>query len=515
MRLPSATFALRTSTVFDTPLCVTSYRRLSQFCYRSSHQSQNGAIAVGFTDLNTLFLRKRDDSFKNLMDGTVDLFVPDGASLKLLLARKGVPVEESLSGNRFMMLCCLRSPEKVRHYILGGTPAELDHLIRALKRRNPALSIAGSHHGDFGAGDEADIVTSIARCTPDIVWICLPTPHQETFLNRWKNRLPSCVSVLVGASFDFHRAVGPAERKAYRATTPYVRRALVLSRRALRRYLNLRAFLWVVGRQLPELRPEFAASPIAHWVREPQAFWHARNQIGFAFACWRHRMRHWTRRAAKRALDVVGASALIVLFSPILLATALVIWLGDERPILFAQRRVGRHGRVFKLWKFRTMRRDAELIEAKAQEHKIDDSEECFVAPHDDSVLKLRRVLLLHSRSVKYPRDPRIIRFGRLIRKGSIDELPQLYHIVRGDMSLVGPRPFVTYEVAEYSPRHLIRHKAKPGLTGPWQISDRNKLTFDESIGLDLLYIKKQSLWLDLKLLLQTIPAAFKNRGGE
>ena len=161
------------------------------------------------------------------------------------------------------------------------------------------------------------------------------------------------------------------------------------------------------------------------------------------------------------------------------------------------------------------MRRDAELIESKAQEHKIDDSGQCFLNPDDERILKLRRILLLNSRTIKYPHDPRIIPFGRIIRKGSLDEIPQILNILIGDMSLVGPRPFVTYEVAEYSPRHLLRHMVKPGLTGPWQISDRNRFTFDESISLDLRYIRNQSLWLDLKIVLQTIPCAFKNRGGE
>ena len=512
---PSATntFVTRTARIFDTPLSITSYRRLCHSCHNPKLRNPGGSIAVAFTDLNMLFLRQKDEAFRECTNNAIDLFIPDGASLRLLLARKGVPLGESLTGDRFMRFSCLRSPEKVRHYVVGGTSTELSELVERLRRHNPRLTIVGSR-SDFTLEQEGEVVADIIRSEPDILWICLPTPRQEGFLSRWKPKLPCRFSILVGAGFDFRRGINRAERDAWRRSAPWLRRTITVTRRNLRRCMRLPALLWMLRQHPSVLRHDGPALDLNPWV-ETSPFWQARRQWRAARARWTHEARHLSRAAVKRAFDIVAGAILAILFSPLIALTALAIFLVDGRPLFFAQRRVGRNGRIFKMWKFRTMRRDAELLESKAQEHKIDATEECFVDPDDDRILKLRRILLLHSRTTKYPHDPRIIRFGRLIRKCSLDELPQLLNILAGDMSLVGPRPFVTYEVAEYSPRHLLRHAVKPGLTGPWQISDRNQQTFDESIALDLLYVRQQSFWLDFKIVLKTVPSAFKNRGGD
>ncbi len=228
----------------------------------------------------------------------------------------------------------------------------------------------------------------------------------------------------------------------------------------------------------------------------------------------RHHLRHGLRRTAKRTLDITCGVLIMLLLSPLLIIAALTIIFVDGRPVTFAGKRVGKWCRLFPMMKFRTMRRDAEAIEKKIQEHKISQTAQHFVDPEHESVMKLRHALLKFSSAEKYPNDPRILPFGKFMRKFSIDELPQLFHIVTGDMSLVGPRPFAMWEVAEFTPRDLLRHKIQPGLTGLWQISNRNKITHDEAIGLDLKYAAQQSFWLDLKILLMTVPIALKNRGG-
>ena len=513
MRNPLNTFVAKTASILDTPLRITSYRRLCLFCNNPGTRTDAGPTSIAFTDLNMLFLRKKDDVFKRITDEAIDLFVPDGASLRLLLRRKGVPIGESLSGDRFMHFCCLRSPDKLRHCLLGGTESESAGLIERLKRHNPRLNLVG-HWREVSAKDEGSVVEEIIRSAPDILWICLPTPQQEEFLSRWKSKLPCRLSLLVGAGFDFRRGIGPAERKAWQRSTPWVRRNVILTRRLLRRFLHLPSLVWFLRAHLPRPRREILTVDSGPWL-DSAPLWRTRMRWRASAACSAHRLRHAFRAFSKRAFDLVGASILAIALLPALLLTSLIILMVDGGPIFFAQRRVGKNGKVFKMWKFRTMRRDAELIASKAQDHKIDGTGECFVNPHDDRILKLRRILLQHSRSTKYPRDPRIIPFGRFIRKVSLDEVPQILNILIGNMSLVGPRPFVTYEVAEYSPRHLLRHEVKPGLTGTWQISDRNNLTFDESISMDLSYIKNQNFWLDLKIVLLTIPSAFKNRGGE
>lgn len=228
----------------------------------------------------------------------------------------------------------------------------------------------------------------------------------------------------------------------------------------------------------------------------------------------KHTLRHGWRAGLKRAFDIAAGLVFVLLASPVMTAAALAIWLKDGRPIFFAGARVGRDGRTFKMLKFRTMRRDAEAIARKIEAHKIRETEADFNLPDDEAVLKLRHALQKLSPSDRYHKDPRILPFGHFMRRFSIDELPQFFHIISGDMSLVGPRPLAAWEVADFTPRDMMRHKIKPGLTGPWQISDRKSLTHDQAIALDLEYIATQSFWRDLKIILLTVPVALKNRGG-
>lgn len=228
----------------------------------------------------------------------------------------------------------------------------------------------------------------------------------------------------------------------------------------------------------------------------------------------RHHLRHRVRTGLKRLLDLTCGIMLLLLFSPVMICAALIILIVDGRPIVFAGNRVGKDGRIFKMMKFRTMRRDAEAIAKKIEAHKIKETAGSFENPEDESILKLRHALQKLSPSTEYHSDSRILPFGRFMRRFSIDELPQFFHIISGEMSLVGPRPLAAWEVAGFTPRDMLRHKVKPGLTGLWQISDRKSLTRDQAIDLDLRYIARQSLCLDLKILLATAPAALRNRSG-
>jgi exopolysaccharide biosynthesis WecB/TagA/CpsF family protein len=500
---------MQTVSVFDTPLSITSYRRLSRFCYDNRNGSTQ-RVTVGFTDLNVLFLRKKDEDFKQITDGAVDLFVPDGMSLKLLLSKKGIPLSESITSEQFMRHCCLRSPANVSSYVLGGSANELAQLIAALRSHNPRLNIVGSHPEGFTPEEEASVVADINRCNPQILWICLPTPLQERFAQQWKAELAAPVRILVGSSFHFELAI----RRRHSGPASW-RRISVLTRRGLRRMVHYPAFFWTLRHGLREPASTGVPGSLDQWTNGSNLFWQPRRKLRAAGVCARHRCRNWARRATKRAFDLVATIIILLLISPLLAATALTILLMDGQPLIFGQRRIGKDGRVFKLWKFRTMRRDADLIERQIQAHKIQKDEHFFNDPDDERILKLRRTLLQYSRSTKYPRDPRIIRCGRFIRRYSLDELPQFFLVLSGKLSLVGPRPYAAYEIADYGPRHVLRHRVKPGITGPWQISDRDKTTFEESIGLDLQYIREQSFLLDLKLLLKTIPAALKNKAGE
>jgi len=189
----------------------------------------------------------------------------------------------------------------------------------------------------------------------------------------------------------------------------------------------------------------------------------------------------------KRLFDIVVAGLALVAASPFLAAIALAIRLRDGSPILFRQVRVGLHGRPFQVLKFRTMVTDAEARYAE-------------VVQHSDP------------RAFKLTDDPRITPTGRFLRRTSLDELPQLWNVLSGEMSLVGPRPAPPREVQGYDLWHRRRLSMKPGITGLWQVSARRSEAFDDRAQLDLSYIDRWSLWLDVKILARTIPAAFEGR---
>jgi len=192
----------------------------------------------------------------------------------------------------------------------------------------------------------------------------------------------------------------------------------------------------------------------------------------------------------KRAVDIVGATIGLVLFSPVLLTVALLIRLSSGSRVLFSQTRVGLHGRPFTIYKFRTM-----------------------VPGADEQLESVRHLNERSGVTFKAANDPRTTPIGRWLRKTSIDELPQLWNVLTGSMSLVGPRPPLPSEVVEYDIWHRRRLSMKPGVTGLWQVEARHEADFDRWVERDLLYIDGWSIWLDIKILLRTVPAVLA-RGG-
>ncbi len=193
----------------------------------------------------------------------------------------------------------------------------------------------------------------------------------------------------------------------------------------------------------------------------------------------------------RRLIDCVGASCALVCFSPILALVAIAIKLTDRGPVLFWQTRVGQWGREFPFPKFRSMVVNAEQLKTDVLARN----------DHHDSI------------TFKMKHDPRVTRIGRITRKLSLDELPQLYCVLKGEMSLVGPRPPLPREVAQYSLRDRRRLDVKPGLTCIWQVTGRGDIPFDRQVELDIQYIESQSIWVDILLLLKTAPAIVFGKG--
>ncbi len=208
------------------------------------------------------------------------------------------------------------------------------------------------------------------------------------------------------------------------------------------------------------------------------------------------------QRFVKRTFDVFAASLAIIISAPVWLVIAVLIRRDSTGPILFRQERVGMDGRVFLCYKFRTMAADSgeELHKEIYKQNIIGDSK-ANCGDTDEPLFG------------KVKNDPRVTRFGAKLRRTSLDELPQLLNVLVGDMSFVGPRPPIPYEVEEYAIHHRKRLDMKPGITGLWQVSGRSRIGFEQMVALDLFYIENWSFWLDLKIIAMTFPAILRGDG--
>lgn len=198
-------------------------------------------------------------------------------------------------------------------------------------------------------------------------------------------------------------------------------------------------------------------------------------------------------RPAKRAFDILSAAVLLAFVAPLMLILYVLVSL-DGGPAIFAHRRVGEGGRIFRCLKFRSM--------------------------YPDSAARLHEILLRDpqaraewARDHKLRRDPRITPLGRFLRASSLDELPQLFNIIRGEMSVVGPRPIVQAEVVRYGARIESYRRMRPGLTGLWQVSGRNNVDYRRRVAMDVLYSRRSSFLLDMKIVAMTVPAVLLSRG--
>jgi lipopolysaccharide/colanic/teichoic acid biosynthesis glycosyltransferase len=203
---------------------------------------------------------------------------------------------------------------------------------------------------------------------------------------------------------------------------------------------------------------------------------------------------------ARRLLDILVASTALLVLMPLLALIALAIRVESRGPVIFRQRRLGQGLAPFTVFKFRTMRHEADAAPHREYVHSLIDQPAAGERGERGELYKL---------SV----DNRITRVGRFLRSWSLDELPQLVNVLRGEMALVGPRPVIPYEVERYPERYLPRFTVKPGLTGLWQVSGRNERTYEEMVRFDIEYARHASLLLDLRILAKTVPVVFGRQG--
>ena len=224
-------------------------------------------------------------------------------------------------------------------------------------------------------------------------------------------------------------------------------------------------------------------------VKELAARTHGGTRRSLRLAAWRFTVR--SSYAVKRTIDILGSGIGMILLSPVFLAIAAAVKFTSPGPVIFSQVRVGRYGRHFRFYKFRSMYRDAEARKAALMDRN---------ESKDGVIFKMKD-------------DPRITKVGKFLRRTSLDELPQLWNVFIGDMSLVGPRPPVPSEVAEYTLEDRKRLDVIPGITCLWQIKGRSEIPFNEQVRLDKEYILAPSIWKDIVILLKTIPAIIGGKG--
>lgn len=410
-----------------------------------------------------------------------DAVFPDGSGVAIAARMLGEKISDNVNGTDMFPLLCEEARKRgLSLFLLGSKDCIAKSAADRMCSLYPGLKIAGTHHGYFSRSEEKDVIRKINKSKADILLVGFGAPRQEVWIDILHDELKCPVCIGVGGLFDYYSERIPrAPLWLRKAGFEWIWRFLQEPRRLWKRYLiGNPVFLIRVLRELV-FGPKRLSSPISQkrlfMVASKRWFWQKRQAaIG----------------AVKRGIDIGAAATGLILLSPFLLLTALAIKLESKGPVFFSQTRVGLNGSRFKMYKFRSMYIDAE--ERRAQ----------LLAASERP-----------GAHFKMKRDPRITGVGRIIRKLSIDELPQLWNVINGTMSLVGPRPNLESEVAQYKLYELGRLAVKPGITCFWQVSGRADLPWERQVELDLEYVHGSSLKTDLQLMLRTIPAVLSGRG--
>ena len=413
---------------------------------------------VNFINAHCVNVARKSRTYRCAL-ATSDLLLPDGIGIEIAARMSGLEKPENLNGTDLFPLICERAAtEGAGLFLLGGMPGVADAAATWACGEYPSLRIRGTQHGYFDKHDEDALIEHINRSGAAILFVGFGVPLQEEWIARNRHRLEAPVVLGVGGLFDYYSgriARAPTPIRAMRCEWAW--RLAMEPRRMASRYLVGNAIF------------------LAHAAVEAARI---------------NGMERVAGRAAKRALDVVAATLALVSLLPLFLATALAIRLEDNGPVFFRQKRIGANGRMFSMIKFRSMYTDAEA-RREALLSKSDRAGTCF----------------------KMQDDPRITQVGKLIRRLSVDELPQLFNVLGGSMSIVGPRPALPGEVAQYNGRQWERLSGKPGITCSWQVKGRAEIPFHRQAIMDRAYLRRQSLMTDLKLMALTVPAVIGGRG--
>ena len=418
------------------------------------HLLSPGRRQAFFMNAHCCNMRRRNVDYAKAV-ARADVLLPDGIGVELAAKMSGQKLTANLNGTDLVPALLEKAARMGKSvYLFGGTPGTADAAAASLIHTIPDLRIAGTSNGYGDAADTEKVIADINDSGADIVLVALGVPMQELWLYRYAQRLNAPLTLAVGALFDFLAGtVVRAPKLVRRAKMEWVWRLAQEPRRLANRYLagNV-AFLAHAGIRIA------SRTPVADVQR--------------------------------RFLDITVSVSALLLLSPLLALTAVAIKADSRGPVFFKQTRVGRNSTPFTIYKFRSMSTDAESRRA-----------EMLVSSDREGVCFKSRT------------DPRVTRIGRIIRRFSIDELPQIINVVRGEMAIVGPRPALPCEVEAYPTRALGRLAVKPGITGVWQVSGRATIGFDQMVEMDLSYASSRTVLLDLVLILRTFGAVASGRG--
>jgi exopolysaccharide biosynthesis WecB/TagA/CpsF family protein len=437
---------------------------------------------VSFLNAHVINIAAADSAYARVLAG-MDRLYADGSGMALAARWNGSPLADNVNGtDLFPLLCAAAQRAGVKIFLLGGKPGVADAAAETVKALGHGDVVAGVNHGYLdGEGDNSAVIEKINASGASIVLVGMGVPVQDLWIARNAAAIQAPIVIAVGGLFDFFAGtVSRAPTFLRSVGCEWMWRLAQEPRRMWSRYL--------VGNVTFTLRALAHAGHSRLEDRCPSHLLEKAHALGARFE--RRMLSHW-RPTMKRAVDVVGSSAALVMFSPIFLATAVAIKLDSPGPVFFSQKRVGKNGLPFMMLKFRSMHTGADRLHAKMQGANVSRNELRF----------------------KDRNDPRITGIGRFIRKYSIDELPQFWNVLTGEMSLVGPRPALPSEVKNYSPADRDRLLVQPGITCSWQVGGRANIDFVGQVELDRSYIRRHSIALDLWLLLQTPYAVLFGKG--
>ena len=413
-----------------------------------------GRRRVNFMNAHCCNVMQHDHAY-TMAVRTADLLLPDGIGVSLAAKMDGKELTANLNGTDLVPALLAKAASRGKSvFLFGGTPGTAEAAALALMAKAPGLRIAGTRDGFAGARNDQEVIDDINASGADIVLVALGVPMQELWLHRNAALLDAGLTLGVGALFDF--------------LAGNVRRAPAIVRKARCEWI------WRLAMEPKRMANRYLVGNVTFMARAAKM---ALRSVKPA-------------AVVRRALDLTVATSAMALLAPVFALTALAIRLESKGPVFFRQTRIGKDGIPFEMIKFRSMVQNAEDLRAD------------ILGSSD------REGICFKSKS-----DPRITRVGRFIRRASIDELPQVWNVLRGEMSIVGPRPALPTEVAAYPPRAYGRLAVKPGITGIWQVSGRADIGFEKMVDMDLDYARSRTVLLDILIIALTFRAVVSGRG--